>query len=313
LFEVNLCIHSANADNHLKEDRVTGVVKGDTCLSIYFLPSGMKQRICLLYFVLMLFALSGGCSKATLSKQTFLRQDSIVHIYLLMGQSNMAGRGIVEPEDQQLHSRVFMLDKNNTWQPARDPMHFDKPIAGVGPGLSFGKQMAEANKAITIGLVPSAAGGSSIDAWKKGGYHDQTNSYPYDEAIKRAKLASQQGEIKGVIWHQGESDSKPGQTDTYSQKLQELIDNIRKELALPDLPFIVATLPDFYVNNVPEARLINQALQSIPEQVHNTACISTSDLAHKGDTIHFDSSSARKLGKEYTKAMQALQQKTPTK
>lgn len=266
------------------------------------------------YFVLMIVVLINGCSKShNLPKQASEKQDSVFHIYLLMGQSNMAGRGTVEPEDQQTHSRVWMLDKNNTWQPAREPMHFDKPIAGVGPGFRFGKQMAEANQTVTICLVPSAAGGSSIDAWKTGGYHDQTNSYPYDEAMKRAKIASQKGEIKGVLWHQGESDSKPGQAATYSQKLQELIQNIRKELASPELPFIVATLPDFYVRKFPEASLVNQALQNLPNQVPNTACISTSDLSHKGDTTHFDSPSARKLGERYARAMQALQKKLRTK
>lgn len=171
-----------------------------------------------------------------------------MHIYLLLGQSNMAGRGIVESEDQQTHPRVHMLDKNNEWKPARDPMHFDKLIAGVGPGLTFGKLMADADTNITFGLVPCAAGGSSIDAWKVGGYHDQTKSYPYDEALKRARIAMQVGQLKGIIWHQGESDSKPGQAETYAEKLKVLIASLRKELNAPDLPVVVATLPDFFCN-----------------------------------------------------------------
>jgi hypothetical protein len=231
-------------------------------------------------------------------------QTKPLHIYLLIGQSNMAGRGVVESEDLQTHPRVLMLDKNNEWTVAKDPMHFDKPVAGVGPGLSFGKMMAEADSTVSIGLVPCAAGGSSIDAWKVGGYHDQTKSYPYEEAIRRAKKAMQTGELKGFLWHQGESDSKLGQARQYARKLKVLINTFRKELHAPQVPFIVATLPLFYVEKNPPAAEVNQALQALSTRVKYTDCINTADLTHKGDTIHFDSASARELGKRYAKAIQ---------
>lgn len=273
----------------------------------------MRKLLPLCTFVALCVWLLSGCARASKQSQTSRKETENLHIYLLLGQSNMAGRGIVEPEDQQTHPRVQMLDKNNQWKPARDPMHFDKPIAGVGPGLTFGKFMADADTKITIGLVPSAAGGSSIDAWKTGGYHDQTKSYPYDEALKRARIAMQTGQLKGIIWHQGESDSEPGKAEMYAKKLKELITIMRKELNAPDLPVVVATLPDFYANRVPEAAKVNQALQELPAQMPHTACISTADLTHKGDTIHFDSPSARELGRRYAKAMQTLQQKTSIK
>lgn len=266
------------------------------------------RKIKLLHTVVFIYAfLVGGCISNKPPNQKSGKQSASFHVYILMGQSNMAGRGLVKPEDQQLHARVLMLDRHNEWKPARDPMHFDKPVAGVGPGLSFGKLMAEAENKITIGLVPCAAGGSSIDAWKVGGYHDQTKSYPYEEAVKRANIAMQKGQLKGIIWHQGESDSKPGQAELYAQKLKKLIGNIRKDLNSPDLPFVVASLPDFYVAKSPMAAQINQALQALPEQVQHTAYVSTADLTHKGDTTHFDAPSARELGKRYARSMQALQ------
>src|SRR5262245_32294917 len=77
-----------------------------------------------------------------------------VHLYLLIGQSNMAGRGKVEAEDKKPHTRVLMLNKEDQWVPAVDPLHFDKGSAGVGPGLTFGKTLAEADKEVTIGLIP---------------------------------------------------------------------------------------------------------------------------------------------------------------
>src|SRR5687767_14018933 len=52
------------------------------------------------------------------------------HLYLLIGQSNMAGRGAVEEADKKPLPRVFMFTKEKAWAPAVDPQHFDKPIAG---------------------------------------------------------------------------------------------------------------------------------------------------------------------------------------
>jgi hypothetical protein len=71
----------------------------------------------------------------------------------------MAGRGKVEKEDLTPHPRVFMLGKDQSWAPAVEPLHWDKAAAGVGPGLAFGKAMADADPKIRIGLVPCAAGG----------------------------------------------------------------------------------------------------------------------------------------------------------
>lgn len=108
------------------------------------------------------------------------------HLFLLAGQSNMAGRGKVDPQDRVPTPGVLMLDKARTWVPAVDPMHFDKPIAGVGLGRAFAARIAESNPGTTIGLIPVAAGGSPIDTWRPGGYHDQTKSRPWDDAAHRA-------------------------------------------------------------------------------------------------------------------------------
>ncbi|MEO6844256.1 MAG: sialate O-acetylesterase, partial [Ginsengibacter sp.] len=72
--------------------------------------------------------------------------DSSFDLYLLIGQSNMSGRGVVtEKFKEEGDPNVFMLTKENTWVPAKNPLHFDKPtIVGVGPGLSFGIAMEKA-------------------------------------------------------------------------------------------------------------------------------------------------------------------------
>lgn len=105
--------------------------------------------------------------------------DSNFYIYVAMGQSNMAGRGKVDGKYSRMkHRRVFMLDKDQKWVKAMHPVHFDKPqIAGVGPALSFGIEMAKAHKGKKIGLVPCAVGGTSIQHWKPGAYDERTDTH----------------------------------------------------------------------------------------------------------------------------------------
>ncbi|WP_247236448.1 sialate O-acetylesterase [Telluribacter sp. SYSU D00476] len=228
-------------------------------------------------------------------------------LYLLVGQSNMAGRGAVETEDRTPHPRIWMLNKQEEWVPATEPMHFDKPtVVGVGPGFAFGRKIAEAFPRRNIGLIPCAAGGSAIDSWVQGGYHDQTKTYPYDETLVRARAALKNGRLKGIIWHQGESDSSPEKAEEYAAKLADLIQLLRQELNAPDVPVVVGTLGDFYVAKSPAAAVVNRALEALPQQVDNTACVSSGGLIHKGDNTHFDSPSARELGRRYAEAMLKL-------
>ena len=230
------------------------------------------------------------------------------HLYVLAGQSNMAGRGIVEAVDKTPHPRVWMLNKDNQWVPAMEPMHFDKPaVVGVGPGLAFGKQMADRDTSAFIGLIPTAVGGSAIDAWQPGGYHEQTKNYPYDEAIRRVQLAQQAGTLHGILWHQGESDSKPDLAAAYEPKITQLIGRFRQVFNTPAVPVVVGTLGDFYVPKNPSATQINGILLKLPKQVARVACIDASGLTDGGDDTHFDAASARELGRRYAAAMQALE------
>ncbi len=230
------------------------------------------------------------------------------HLYLLVGQSNMAGRGKVSPEDQQAHPRVLMLNQAGQWVPAIDPMHFDKPaVVGVGPGRSFGLLMAEADPTVTIGLIPCAVGGSPIDTWVPGAFDAPTKTHPWDDAIKRALPALQLGTLKGILWHQGESDSKPILADQYQEKLHALIARFRSTLEHPKVPFITGQMGRF--PELPwsaEKKRVDQVHQDLPCKVPNAAFVSATGLKHKGDQVHFDADSARELGRRYAKALQAL-------
>ena len=258
----------------------------------------MKRWIVILAIFALLIV---GCTDQFATRRKF-------HLYILAGQSNMAGRGKVAEQDTEPHPRVFALNQEGQWQPAVEPLHFDKPkIVGVGPGLAFGKAMAEHKKRLKIGLIPCAAGGSPISSWTEGGYHDQTKSHPYDDALKRARIAMQSGVIKGIIWHQGESDSKPERAKVHQAKLEELIAKFRRELGDDDLPFVVGKLGDFYIARNPNAQTINTILERIPLTVKNTACADVTGFTPKSDLVHFDAKSERELGRRYAELMIKLE------
>ena len=227
------------------------------------------------------------------------------HLFLLVGQSNMAGRGVVEEQDKTPHPRVLMLSKEGKWVPAVDPMHFDKPAAGVGLGKTFGQIIAEANPGVTIGLIPCAVGGSPIDTWKPGVFYPATKCYPWDDMAKRAALALPAGTLKGILWHQGESDCKPELAPAYEAKLHDLIARLRQELKAPLMPFIAGQMGKFEeVPWTPEIVIVDAAHQSLEKKVSHTAFVSAEGLKHKGDKIHFDSASFRELGRRYAEAYQ---------
>jgi hypothetical protein len=122
-------------------------------------------------------------------------------LYLLVGQSNMAGRGYVEAQDTVPNRHVLRLNPAGQWEVAKDPLHFDKPVAGVGPGMAFGRALATADTSVVIGLIACAVGGSGIDAWAPGAYFADTKTHPYDDALARARVAQQTGTLAGIIWH----------------------------------------------------------------------------------------------------------------
>lgn len=222
----------------------------------------------------------------------------------------MAGRGEPADSDKQPNPHILMLNQNNQWVVATEPLHFDKPaVVGVGPGLAFARAMLAGDSTAFIGLIPVAVGGSAIDSWQPGGYHDQTKSYPYDDALRRAKAALPSGTLRGILWHQGESDSKPELVANYTEKLVTLINRFRQELATANVPVVVGTLGDFFVAQNPAAAQINTQLRNLPTRLPRVACIEATGLTDKGDQTHFDSPSARELGRQYAAAMRKLQAK----
>lgn len=258
----------------------------------------MLQFHCYGIFITLLLALP---LHAQSSDPSAIPSD--LHLYLLVGQSNMAGRGEIEDQDRIPHPRVFTLTKKNQWEPAVEPLHFDKSVAGVGLGKTFGELIANAKPEVSIGLIPCAVGGSPIESWKPGGYHSQTKSHPYDDCLKRVSIAMQNGTLQGILWHQGESDSNAQRAPLYQKRLHQLVSRFRGEFHSPELPFLVGQMGQFAERPWDQyRRQIDQVHQLLPKQLPRVAFVNSNGLNHRGDKVHFDSASYRELGKRYAAA-----------
>ena len=212
----------------------------------------------------------------------------------------MAGRGIVSDEDKTIHPQVFALSAKGEWLPAMDPVHFDKKIAGVGLGKTFAISLAEENKALTVGLIPAACGGSSLDVWLPGVYHKQTKSFPYDDAIARAKIAMKAGKLKGILWHQGESDSNKRKAPMYKKRLIALIKRFRSDLSSPNLPFVIGQLGQFAKSPWKKSReLVNKAHIEVAQEIPFVTFVSSDNLSPNPDNKHFNSASLKVFGKRF--------------
>lgn len=256
-------------------------------------------------FVALLVALLG-CAGSSASVPAPAPSFGVV---LLAGQSNMAGRGVVAAEDRVAVPRVWMLARDSAWLPAVDPVHFDKPIAGVGPGRAFGIEIAR-RTGRDIGLVPAAVGGSSITAWEPGAYDAATRTHPYDDALRRARLAMQRGPLVAILWHQGESDANARLAPEYPRRLLALIARFRADLGAPEVPVLIGQLGQFRPWTAHDSA-VDAAHREAARTIPRVAYVSSDGLEDKGDSLHFDSASARELGRRYAAAYEATRLTAP--
>ena len=226
-----------------------------------------------------------------------------LQLFLLIGQSNMSGRGLVEPQDRVPIARVYSLNQDLQWVPALDPIQLER-LAGVSLGRSFGRELTAENASVSIGLIPAAVGATYLGEWMKGGQY-------YEEAVRRAKAAMKSGRIRGILWHQGEGDGQL-ETDalTYGVRWTRMITDLRADLGVPDLPVVVGELcrsiyhrPD---GKTKFALEVNEQLATLPLSIRACGFVSSDGLTDRGDHVHFDSASQRELGRRYAHAFLEL-------
>lgn len=221
-------------------------------------------------------------------------------LYLLIGQSNMAGRGRADgyllPADS-----LWMQDKKGSWVPAKEPFHYDKPAAGTGLAGSFATLMLKENKR-PIGLIPAAVGGTAIRYWKPAAQDPATGLFPYDDVVARARTAMQSGKLKAILWHQGESDTE--RTEEYIEAFTTLMKNLHKDLGIPlgSIPVLIGETGEFG-DKIESRKRINTVLNSIPQRLPYVLMVHSTGLTHTGDYTHFDSAALRILGERYARAL----------
>jgi hypothetical protein len=225
------------------------------------------------------------------------------HVFLLLGQSNMAGYPKAQPADRAEDPRVRVLGfdscaatgrQTDVWDVAAPPLH-ECWNDGLGPGDYFAKTLlALIPEGDSIGLVPSAISGERIEAFLKIG------GTRYDRLIQRARLAQQAGGvIEGMLFHQGESNNGD---PTWPGKVNTLVSDLRADLGIGDVPFLAGEL--LYSGGAAgHNRLVNQ----LPSLISNARVISADGLVQDPtDTtwhLHFDHDSQVEFGKRYAAAM----------
>lgn len=175
-------------------------------------------------------------------------------VFILGGQSNMAGRGGVVgshwdgmvPPECAPNPSILRLSPQLRWEEAHEPLHNgidSNRTCGVGPGMSFANALLRSGQFPVIGLVPCAVGGTAIREWARG-------ERLYDQMVRRARAAAECGEIEAVLWYQGESDAESdAATAAYAGNLETLIANVREDLGMPQLPFIQVMI--FIISRLP--------------------------------------------------------------
>ena len=223
-------------------------------------------------------------------------------IFLLMGQSNMAGRGLLEDVEPIRDERIRVFT-DGRWTIAEEPLHHDRPTAGIGLAMSFARSLLTTDPGRDIGLVPRAVGSTPLRQWMPG-------ADLYEGARNAARATARDGTVKAVLWHQGEHDSKAdADAASYLRRFSVMVATLREQLDTPSLPVIVGELGS-YLSERPDFehhRTVNAELRKAPDAITRCAFVSAEGLTDKGDSLHFDARSLRIFGERYADAYLRLQ------
>ena len=267
----------------------------------------------LLFPVLLLFSL-----------QSF-SQDPNFYIFLSFGQSNMEGNAKFEPQDTTVDSRFRVLQAVNCpnlvrdmgkWYTARPPLC--RCNTGITPADYFGRTMiANLPKKFRVGIINVAVGGCKIELFDKDNYQAYTatapvwmanmikeyNGNPYQRLLQMAKLAQKDGVIKGILLHQGESNTND---TTWPKKVKLVYDNLLNDLGLKAkaVPLLAGEMVDAEQGG--KCASMNAIIARLPETIPTAHVISSKGCTDAADNLHFDAAGYRKLGARYGVKMLSL-------
>lgn len=235
----------------------------------------------------------------TIEKITKIPKKKDTWVFIMAGQSNMAGRGQVEPQDTIPNERLLTINAKGELIVAKEPLHFYEPnLTGLDCGVSFGKTLLQnIPKNITVLLIPTAVGGSAIEQWL--GDSTFRKVQLLSNFKEKAKIGSQYGTIKAILWHQGESNTGNEKSiSLHPARLTELFKVFREITQNKNLPILLGELGSYSKNNT-NWQLLNTKLRNYVKNDKNASLIATQDLKNKGDDIHFDSEGQRKMGERF--------------
>lgn len=221
---------------------------------------------------------------------------------LMVGQSNMAGRGDFGEVPPIENPRCHML-RNGRWQPMSEPINPDRAIlsktfhSGVGLAASFADTVSKRAN-LDIGLIPCADGGTHIDQWMPG-------EVLFDNAVFCANLAKRSCSFGGIIWHQGESNCHIERADGYGEKLYTVLTELRRQTGGEAVPMILGEIPHFITerwNITVDPSVINGIIHDVAKELPLCAVASSDGIPMKPDGIHFSSAGARTFGMRYAEA-----------
>lgn len=242
--------------------------------------------------------------------QDGIQQAQIIHGVLMMGQSNMAGRGNLGEVKPIRNPLCYML-RMGRWQPMCEPVNPDRAIfegmfrSGISLAASFADEYAKHFQQM-VGLIPCADGGTNLQQWMPGELN-------YDHAVMQAKLALRTSSLKAILWHQGESDCQADETvEQYTRRFVQMIEQFRRDIGAQALPVLVGELPEVIAPKwKTEGRqvLFNQNLHRLPQMISNCAVVSSAGLTLKPDGLHFDAQACREFGKRYFESYCTMMQR----
>jgi hypothetical protein len=252
-------------------------------------------------------------------------QDPDFYIFLCFGQSNMEGNARIEAQDTIVDTRFQVLQAvdcpalgriKGNWYPAVPPLC--RCRTGLTPADYFGRTMvANLPEKVRVGVINVSVAGCKIELFDKDGFQSYAatapswmtniiNEYggdPYARLVEMAKLARKDGVIKGILLHQGESNTN----DTlWPQKVKVVYNNLIKDLNLK--PKAVPLLAGEVVNADQEGvcASMNEIIATLPQTVPNAFVISSGGCTDGRDNLHFNAEGYRKLGKRYAVKMLSL-------
>lgn len=226
-------------------------------------------------------------------------------VYLLIGQSNMAGRGTLTEQDKSnVIENVWILNAQGKPEPAIAPLNRYSTIRkslkmqGMNPGYEFSKTLSK-KTGRKILLVCNARGGTSLSQWMPEAQADTliASQNFFNETVARAKTAMQYGTLKAILWHQGESNS--ARPEDYLTHLSVMVSQLRNKLGDTQnaIPFVAGEIAPWHKNKDKFNPIINQISTIVP----NSACVSSAEctwLKNEKDP-HFSRDGQILLGKRY--------------